>query len=188
MPNVAMNGGILKRAISEPLTRPQRAPIAKAARTGTSTGTSRPGNLISAQSSRCARLAATTAARARTDPEDRSMPPVMMTMVTPMAIRPTTEIWRTMLSRLRAVRKAGDKKVMAISMPKRIKTMAYLRIKALKRSRLTLLASVTSVVVCIRWFLGRLLTGLFCDAGPNEAGGSHRVHSVLVDAQPTQAG
>ena len=64
MPKVAMNGGILNLAIREPLTTPHTAPTANAAMIGTRTGTSKPGNLISAQSSRCARLVATTAARA----------------------------------------------------------------------------------------------------------------------------
>ena len=36
---------------------------------------------------------------ASTEPDDRSMPPVMITWVTPMAMSPTTDTWRIITSR-----------------------------------------------------------------------------------------
>ena len=130
-----MKGGILNLAMREPLIRPQTAPTASAATMGTITGTSSPGYLADAQSVRWARLEATTAARAKTEPEDRSMPPVMITIVTPMAIRPITEIWRTTLTRFLGCRNAGERKDMAINMAKRMSTMPYFLRKAFSRSR-----------------------------------------------------
>jgi hypothetical protein len=49
--------------------------------------------------------AAPTAHKARTAPTERSIPPVKITSVTPMAMMPFSEAKRTMLSRLRGSRK-----------------------------------------------------------------------------------
>ena len=62
MPNVAIKGGILNRAISAPLTQPVSAPISSATSTGTPIGTLSPAYLRVADSGSCARLVANTAA------------------------------------------------------------------------------------------------------------------------------
>ena len=53
------------------------------------------GNIGDRLSEVCARLAATTAARAITEPEERSMPVVIMTWVTPTAIIPIIATCKT---------------------------------------------------------------------------------------------
>ena len=142
MPSVAMKGGILNLEMSEPLMRPVSAPMPSATTMGMRTGTTKPGYLSVAESCNCARLVAITAASASTEPEPRSMPPVMMTIVTPMAISPMKEIWRTMLKRLRAVKKPSESSENARIIANRIRTMPYLPRKALTRSH--------------RWFLSRV--------------------------------
>ncbi len=52
---------------------------------------------IKGQVEDCAMLADNIAVRPTTDPEDRSMPPVMMTCVTPTAMMPITETCRIMM-------------------------------------------------------------------------------------------
>src|SRR5581483_9445740 len=46
-------------------------------------------------------------ASASTDPTDRSMPPVRITKVMPMAIRPVIDDWRTIFQMLSGARKPG---------------------------------------------------------------------------------
>ena len=54
-----------------------------------------------------AKLAPTMPPNARTDPTDRSIPPVRITNVIPMARSPFTEVCRSTFSRLRTFRKMG---------------------------------------------------------------------------------
>ena len=56
-------------------------------------------------------LAASTAERAARLPTDRSMPPVMITIVMPMAMMAMTAIWLAMLRRLSRLRKFGHREV-----------------------------------------------------------------------------
>ena len=99
-PSVAMKAGIPVRAMSVPFTRPAAAPTASPATTGTITGRSMSeGYTGRTASADWARLAATMAVSATTDPEDRSMPPVMMTWVTPMAMMPITDTCRIITTR-----------------------------------------------------------------------------------------
>lgn len=68
------------------------------AATGQTTGRSVScGNTARGKSDTCARLADTTAVAATTEPDDRSMPPVMMTRLTPTAMMPITAICSTMI-------------------------------------------------------------------------------------------
>ncbi len=53
--------------------------------------------------------AVTTAERASRLPTERSMPPVRMTIVIPMAMIAMTAIWLVMFSRLSAFRKLGQR-------------------------------------------------------------------------------
>ena len=55
------------------------------------------GNTARGKSETCARLADTTAAAATTEPDDRSMPLVMITKVAPTAMMPITDICRMMI-------------------------------------------------------------------------------------------
>src|SRR5690242_14700336 len=99
-PSVAMKGGIDVHAISVPFTRPATAPTASPATTGTTTDESvRDAYTGEGASEDWARLAATIAVRATTEPEDRSIPPAIMTCVTPTAMMPITATWRIMTTR-----------------------------------------------------------------------------------------
>ncbi|MNP85170.1 hypothetical protein D3C76_1847860 [compost metagenome] len=60
---------------------------------------SRPGYIGEMLSEVCARLAATTAVRAINEPEERSIPVVMMTWVTPTAMMPMIATCKTISSR-----------------------------------------------------------------------------------------
>src|SRR5215207_10975012 len=153
MPRVAIKGGILNLAIRPPLIAPHNMPMAKATTMGTITGTTRPGYFASCQPGCWARLAAKTAARANTEPDDRSIPVVMMTIVTPMAIKPTTEICLTTLNRLRGCRKASVRNVIPTNITIKIKTMAYFLMNALNHSRLKLLSNTCGVVVLAMAYL-----------------------------------
>ena len=94
MPSVAMNGGMPvagdQRAVDQPR---QAADQRRQARIGTIAGRSvRNGKMArGVVGELCARLAAAIADSASTEPEDRSMPAVMMTWVTPIASRPTMD-------------------------------------------------------------------------------------------------
>ena len=55
---------------------------------------------------RCRRMS-TAPAVASTGPEERSIPPAMMTKVIPSAMAPTMEVLRRMLSRLSGCRNRG---------------------------------------------------------------------------------
>src|SRR5688572_1788797 len=147
MPSVAIKGGILNLAINQPLIAPHNTPTARATTMGTITGTTRPGYFASCQSGCWARLAAKTAARANTDPDDRSIPVVMMTIVTPMAIKPTTEICRTTLTKFRGCRNASVRNVIATNMAIKISTMAYFLTNAFNDSRLKLCSKTCGGVV-----------------------------------------
>ena len=99
MPSVAMNGGMRVYAMRLPLTSPASAPVARPAAIGTTTGRSVSDGNTARAFAVCARLAAIIADSATTEPDDRSMPPVRITCVTPMASRPMIETCSTMTSR-----------------------------------------------------------------------------------------
>src|SRR5687768_15514109 len=71
----------------------------------------------------------------------------MMTIVTPMAIRPTTEICRTTLNRFRGCRKASVRNVIPTNIAIKINTIAYFRMNALNNSRLRFLSTACGVAV-----------------------------------------
>ena len=84
MPSVAMKDGILSFAMSMPFTSPASAPVARPATTASGNG-------------RChtvANVPVITADRVITVPIERSMPPVMITNVTPRARIPFTVVAR----------------------------------------------------------------------------------------------
>src|SRR5690606_19211970 len=97
MPSVAMNGGSPTTDTSNPLTNPAIAPTAIPPRMPTS-GLN-PKSAI--------RITPSTPARAATEPTDRSMPPVMITMVTPTAMTAFTDVCEPRLNKLSAVRNDG---------------------------------------------------------------------------------
>ncbi len=106
MASVAMKGGMPKRVIIRPLKAPAAAQ--------SSTARTPPAVMPAALASRapaCSRMnqAAVTAARASRLPTERSMPPVRITSVMPMARMAMTAIWLAMLSRLSAFRKFGQR-------------------------------------------------------------------------------
>ena len=82
MPSVAMKGGILAFAMRMPLTAPTRAPAASAA--GMPSQSGRPA-LVTTRPM-------TTEQKVIVVPTDRSMPPVMITKVTPIARTPFTAV------------------------------------------------------------------------------------------------
>src|SRR6266403_3968569 len=98
MPSVAMKGGILSFAIRVPFTIPASVPVTRPARIPTGTG-------------RCQLVMNTpvvTAERVITVPMERSIPPVMMTKVTPSASTPLTVVARRIPTTLSNCRKFGD--------------------------------------------------------------------------------
>src|SRR3954452_21165511 len=94
--SVMMNGWIFRTATPMPLTTPTAAPRAIAATAISGTGTPA-----------LTRSAVTTAVSARMDPTDRSMPPVRMTKVIPIAITPTIDAWRETFRTLRTWKNSG---------------------------------------------------------------------------------
>ena len=77
IPNVTMNGAILLLVIMRPLINPKTKPAKSPPKMGTITG----------KSGFEANKAATTPATATIDPTDKSIPPVIITNVTPNAKR-----------------------------------------------------------------------------------------------------
>ena len=87
-----------------------------------------------------------TAESAKTEPDERSIPLVMIAMVTPMPIRPITEICRTTFMRLRNWKKDGDKTESRKIIANKIKMMRYFLRKTFKFSLLKNFFSMISVV------------------------------------------
>ena len=90
-----MNDWICSRVVISPLTVPTRVPRARTSKIVRNVP--EPWFII--------RSAAATAHNAITAPTERSIPPVRMTSVMPTAMIPFSDAKRTMLSRLREVRK-----------------------------------------------------------------------------------
>ena len=109
---VTIKDWILKRVVTNPLIMPASAPMLRTSATVGSVPS--PARIINE--------AAPTAQSASTAPTDRSMPPIRMTSVMPMAMMPFSEAKRTMLSRLLGSRKmlrpsrTGENKVERIRM------------------------------------------------------------------------
>ena len=100
MPRVAINGGMPVTAIMLPLIAPAKSPTPKPIATGIHTGKSvRDGNTAREKSEVCARLAAIIADKASTEPDDKSIPVVMITWVTPMARRPMIDTCKIISTR-----------------------------------------------------------------------------------------
>ena len=94
---VAMNGGSFARVMSRPLPKPHAAPTTTARTIASGNGrflsfASQPMTIIES---------------AKIEPTDRSMPPMTMTAVMPIAMIPRTVTWSTTLSPLRSDRKYG---------------------------------------------------------------------------------
>ena len=90
MPNVVMKGLTLTRVIIRPLMHPKSVPKLRPSSTAIHGGTT------------CVyiRRAVIIAEAANTEPTDRSMPPVTMIMVSPMAMIPMVDIPRNTLKML----------------------------------------------------------------------------------------
>ena len=100
-----MNGGIANRVIITPENSPSTAltPIpARHARVSAAAPAWSPPD------TRAMSQVVTTAESATRLPTDKSMPPVMMTMVMPIAMMAITTIWLATLSRLSVLRKFGQ--------------------------------------------------------------------------------
>ena len=95
MPSVTMNGGILVRAMSRPLTAP--------ATVAASTPPAMPGTSPKATS--C--IPPSTLTMPSSEPTERSMPPLTMAKVWPIESRASTEDWRATLVRLVQEKKFG---------------------------------------------------------------------------------
>ena len=106
MPSVAMNDGILSFATSVPFTRPARAPVPMPAATPSGMGS--PHSVM--------KIAVMTAESVITVPTERSMPPVMITNVTPRASTPFTLVAMRMPTMLSNWRKLGDRSEKTIMM------------------------------------------------------------------------
>ncbi len=96
MPSVATKGGIRSRVMTRPLNAPQAAPARTPAHIAGTTG--RPALTA---------IADTTPDSASTEPTDRSIPPVMMTMVSPIPSSPMTDVCNSTVSPLLTDRNAG---------------------------------------------------------------------------------
>lgn len=127
MPKVQINGATPKRVITAPFTRPTSTP--KIATQRITSGTlkkrmspfhsGRP--LVSSAPATMPQIPATA-------PTDKSMPPVRMTSVMPMASRPVIATCWVMISRLEAVRKLGTITLKnAITSSRAIKVRAFSR-------------------------------------------------------------
>ena len=98
--SVAMNGGSFATVTRNPLTMPHSAPVAMPRKTDGTSGTpalceSQPSIIIE---------------KASTEPTERSMPPMRITSVIPMATIPPTVTWSRMFSQLRTWRKYREAK------------------------------------------------------------------------------
>src|SRR6266513_2696798 len=89
MPRVAMNGTTRSPVMSRPFVSPTNPPASTAA--VAAAGTAQPAPIPSA---------ATTPLNAIVAPTDRSMPPLMMMNVTPIAPRATITVWESTMRRL----------------------------------------------------------------------------------------
>ena len=79
----------------------------------------------------CRRLATPTDTMATIAPEERSIPAVMMHIVTPRAMIPMTLIWRSTFSRLLIRRKSPPERMaMMMDSPTRMSRMLYLLMSA----------------------------------------------------------
>ena len=96
--SVAMNGTTRPKAIAPALMPPSRMPMASAPR-------------MNATLPESASWPPATAAAATIEPTERSMPPVAITNVMPIASTPTTEAWRRTLSMLSEVRKVSGSRI-----------------------------------------------------------------------------
>ena len=97
-PKVTKKEGIESTVVSKPLIKPKAAPVARATTAPTSHTSP---NL-------CMARAATTPARAMTDPTDRSNSPEIITRDMPTAIIETSVVWRPMLAKFSGVRNTGE--------------------------------------------------------------------------------
>ncbi len=104
MPSVAMKGGMRKKATNVPFIAPIRAPNETPITTGTITGKSIAqvpkiafGLGLPFTSSVCANDIAIMAVAATSGPDERSMPAVRMTWVTPSAMIPMIATCRMMI-------------------------------------------------------------------------------------------
>ena len=152
MPRVAMNGGIRSQAIMLPLTNPMATPTPRPIRTTGTIGQGCPPLYSrSMASALCTRLATATATAATTAPEERSIPAVMMHIVTPRAMIPMTLIWRSTFRRLLIRRKIPPERI-AITMhsPTRISRMLYLLMSARTRDSLLGAILTASITACLR--------------------------------------
>ena len=93
-----MNGAMRNFVIKRPLIRPTAAPIASVAATAAAIFSGLP----------FMRMADISTASLMTEPTERSMPPLMMTMVSPIATVPRNAAVRSTLKMLRSVRKLDD--------------------------------------------------------------------------------
>ena len=106
MPSVVTKGERRIRAMSIPLTRPISA--ASASASSVASAIVAPGTCAAAVADkRRISIIVTTALSAQTEPTDRSMPPLMMTKVSPSDISAMKLKFFEMLSRLRGVMKTG---------------------------------------------------------------------------------
>ena len=97
VPNVAMNGGSRRPVIIKPLASPTSSPLRSPARTARATGW--PPWISSA---------VTSPARPMVEPTARSIPPVRITIVSPIAMIATNEKARITLKRLAVVRNTSE--------------------------------------------------------------------------------
>lgn len=114
MPSVATNGGTRSRATSAPLTMPRPSPAPTPSAIATS---GLPG--FAPVTSDAPRMPHT----ASSEPTDRSMPPVRITKVWPMARMPLMLAWRSTLMMLSGVRKYGLSRLSAAHSAKNATTM-----------------------------------------------------------------
>src|SRR5687768_5428653 len=103
IPSVTTNGGMPTTAMRKPLRKPTNSEAAMA--NGKATGSGNP-ELIS--------TLVTMAETSTVEPTDRSMPPVMITAVMPMAMMPTKAKLRVTLKRLPGVAKVLVKRLRAM--------------------------------------------------------------------------
>jgi hypothetical protein len=100
IPSVTTNGGTRKKATMDPFTSPSARPASRPIGTATYNGYCSPMLVL-------ANTAAAMPPKAKTEPTDKSIPPVRMTNVMPIASKPLMDVCRSTLRRLTVVRKCS---------------------------------------------------------------------------------
>ena len=124
-----------------------------------------PAKSRSMASALCSRLATATDTMATIAPEERSIPAVMMHIVTPRAMMPMTLIWRSTFSRLPIRRnRPPERMAMTMASPTRISRMLYLLTNARTGDSLLVEPFSASITAALRVDVAAVFRGGFSNS------------------------